>query len=85
MRALCEPPGDNVVCGPDLHAELGVDDFGPFDLHPNGPANAWIAEALIAEALAETVPEPDGAAVALLVLALLGRRRPALPSMDESI
>ncbi len=72
VLALCEPAGDRVDCGPDLHSLLGPDDFAAGNVHPHGPAHAFIASEL-----AIAIPEPAGLpAVALLVLAGLRRRAP---------
>lgn len=67
IRSLCSPGGDRVACGPDLHAELGRDDFAPDDVHPNGPAHAWIASELV-RVLPEPVFAGIAAACALVVL-----------------
>ncbi len=63
---LCEPPGDKIVCGPDLHALLEPSDFQQNNVHPN-----WRGHSLIASELAAVIPEPRSPASALLVLVAL--------------
>ena len=67
VRSLCEPAGDNVACGPDLHEELGPGDFAPGNVHPSGPAHEWIATDL-----ASIVPEPQFAGWAALCALVCG-------------
>ncbi len=70
VGSLCEPPGDNIDCGPDLHALMGPEDFAEgTDVHPNAQGHAFIAEQL-----AIVIPEPAAPIVALLVLAFLRRK-----------
>jgi lysophospholipase L1-like esterase len=43
---LCSPPADSILCGPDVHTLLQLEDFAPEDPHPNAAGHAKIAEAL---------------------------------------
>lgn len=76
ILALCGVPGDAILCGPDVFALLGPEDFGN-SIHPNGPGNAKIAAALH-DAVTGVVPEPGSAPLALVGLTwLAGARRAA--------
>ena len=75
IRELCEPPGDDILCGPDLGELLDSSDdyFAAGSFHPNGPAHALIASELIA-----LVPEASGMLLGIAGLScvgLLARRR----------
>jgi lysophospholipase L1-like esterase len=75
ILGLCGAPGDAILCGPDVFALLGPEDFGD-SVHPNGAGNAKIASALD-DAIRSVVPEPGSASLALLGLTALARARQA--------